>query len=146
MTKTMLRGKLMEAVFDRIGDVVAWYEEDIIYDNSGVAIALLDADQLFSFPGKHLGILDTGYFRDHSGRVVGFLKSASGPLKLPECGLIPRPPKKQTIPHNFGTAIPPMPSLPCDEWSPVSWYEYIYGHTGGLHQVISARGITAPSS
>ncbi|MCO7225609.1 4-fold beta flower protein [Pleionea sp. CnH1-48] len=120
----------MEAIFDKHGDVVSWLSNDIIYDLNGTATALIEYNNVFSFPGKHLGVIEKGYFRDHAGHAVGFLIWAHEGPKLPERGLVPRPPEKQIIPYNFGTSMPPIPSRPTSDWSPLNWQEFTYGQVG----------------
>ena len=133
----------MEAIYDRHGDVVAWLSENRIFDMSGAAIALIEGDNVFSFPGKHLGVIDRGYFRDHAGHAVGFLIWAHDGPALPERNIIPRPPEKKVIPYNFGTSIPPIPSLASKHWSTISWFEFIYGHIGSQAQFSQLRAAAA---
>jgi hypothetical protein len=70
----------MDALFDRSGNVVAWYDRphgDIL-DLTGSHIAFVDGDSVYNYSGSHIGWWQSDHIRDSSGSVSTFTKNASG--------------------------------------------------------------------
>jgi hypothetical protein len=82
----------MQPIFNRQGQVVAWYKGTNIYHINGAHAAVINGENIYDQRGRHLGIFKKGIFRDHKGGAVAFISGASGGPILPITSISPIPP------------------------------------------------------
>jgi hypothetical protein len=116
----------MEPVYDKSGQVVAWYEDGEIIDSAGRYIAFLNNDSIISYSGAgHLGWFENGVFWNSDFQAVGMLREHSASIPMPGLGGTPGRPGRGGKPGKPG--IPGTPGRPgrSNSWSSKPWNECI---------------------
>lgn len=95
---------LMEPIYDRQGRVVGWLDDEKrVRDLRGKVIGVTRDDAVHGRRGQHVGYFNDGHFRDHRGKVVAWMRGATGGPTKPT----PMTPPIRPIPQ-----IPPIPAIP----------------------------------
>jgi hypothetical protein len=103
----------LEPIYDRYGQVVAWFEGETgdIFDTRGTALGFVDGDGYFNYVGEFLGQFDSGVFWDLLGLAICFLEGATGGPLLPVTAVPPIEPIHSTP--------PPRPLVPFTPFAPM---------------------------
>jgi len=111
---------MLEAVYDRRGSAVAWFEgeDGDIFDRAGHPLGFVDGGEYYAYRGgRHIGEFNAGIFWDRRGRAVAFLEGATGGPLLPIPRIPPIPPIPRIPPIRPITPVPPIPPLQTLGWS-----------------------------
>lgn len=107
----------MEPIYDKSGEVVAWYDNGEVLDSSGNYVAFINNGSIISYSGVgHLGWFEEGVFWNSDFQAVGILRQHSASIPMPGLGGTPGRP-----------GIPGTPGRPgrSNNWSNKSWSECI---------------------
>ncbi len=116
---------MMEAIYDRHGKPVGWFEQDIVYSVAGCPRAFMRGGAVYSFGSTYLGWFDRGYFRDGTGAAVAWIRGAQGGPAAPAPTA---PPDRPFLQFALLPSLPPLPPLrpvPSQAWSAVAWDDYL---------------------
>ena len=103
----------MEPIFNREGKTVGWLDGNAIIDRNGLHRAFIDNGAVYTYRSRYLGRFEKGFLRDRNGRVVSFVRGASGGPTTPTTEVPPIPPSPSIPPV---AAIPPAPPTTSVWW------------------------------
>jgi hypothetical protein len=120
----------MEAIYNKNGNVVGWYQFGELYNHAGKNIGFVRFNAVFDIRSEYVGAVKNSQFLDKLGGTVAFLKNALMLNKKPELQEGPEKPENVTpMNHDLPHFVPMLPLL-LHEWSESRWEEFlnIYEH------------------
>ncbi|WP_425116822.1 4-fold beta flower protein [Burkholderia ambifaria] len=121
---------MMEPIFDRNCDLVAWFnaERGYIFSARMEFVAFTRGSGLFSAAkSRHLGFFINGIFRDRQAGAVAFLRGSS-PGATPATQATPAIPATPATPASPATpATPARPAKPAGTFSVTTWSALLRG-------------------
>ena len=116
----------MEPIYDRNGQVVAWFRDNEILSGSGQYAAFINQDSIISYSGKgHLGWFEDGVFWNQNFQAVGMLRGNTSSISKPGLGGVPGRPGVGGRPGRPG--VPGTPGKPgrSNSWSATAWRDWL---------------------
>ena len=131
-----LGGEIMQPIYNRLGETVAWRDGDEVLDVRGRMVGIVAFDGFYDMQGHFLGHVFRGNFIDATGRTVAFTNdSLGGPVK-PRPAFTATPPQLREHRRGPATALSPQVPLLSLAWSRIGWQTFL--HSGEAPDVAAA--------